>query len=106
MRARPPVRRVRRAMLIPKPLHVLARLDPGARGSSRTSHLLRSAQDAQIWESGGHSSGRGMVGNDAAAYVDRILRGALPRRSPSAFEMVLNLKTANALRLSVPQFLF
>jgi putative ABC transport system substrate-binding protein len=42
----------------------------------------------------------------AASYVDRILRGAkpaeLPVQLPTKFEMVLNLKTAKALGLSVP----
>jgi putative ABC transport system substrate-binding protein len=45
----------------------------------------------------------------AADYVDRVLRGEnpaeLPFEQPTTFELIINLKAAKALDLTVPQLL-
>ena len=76
-------------------------------------HRLPNVYGFRNLPDGGGLASYGVDTNDlyrrAASYVDRILKGEkpaeLPVQAPTKFELVINLKTAKALGLDVPQAL-
>ena len=72
---------------------------------------LPSMCDSPGWTENGclmsYGSNRREMWRRAATYVDKILKGAqpaeLPVQQPTKFEFVINLKTAKALNLTIPQ---
>jgi putative ABC transport system substrate-binding protein len=73
-------------------------------------HRLPAIYTYSFWAARGGLMSYGIDSIDqyqrAASYVDRILRGEkpadLPVQFPTKFELVINLKTAKALGLTVP----
>jgi len=74
---------------------------------SRLPTMLLTKSDAQIGALMSYDSDRVESCRRVAQYVDKILKGAkpadLPIEQPTKFELVVNLKTAKALGLTVPQ---
>jgi len=91
----------------------------GAESFGQREQILRFAAQARLpgsypftpmAEGGGlmsYSVSVSGLGRRAAHYVDRILKGArpgdLPIEAPTTFELVVNLRTARALGLTIPQ---
>jgi putative ABC transport system substrate-binding protein len=73
------------------------------------SHLPTMHQDGRMVEAGGlisYAASVPDVWRHGATYVDKILKGAkpadLPVEQPTRFELVINLKTAQALGITMP----
>jgi putative ABC transport system substrate-binding protein len=76
------------------------------------AHLPTMFNGAEYVEAGGlmsYSTNYFHLWRRTAVYVDKILKGAkpadLPVEQPTTFQLVINLKTATALGLTIPQSL-
>ena len=81
---------------------------------SRLAELAAKHRLPAVYELKGHAEAGGLMAYGstlemfprAAIYVDKILKGAkpadLPVEQPTKFELVINLKTAKALGLTIP----
>ena len=81
--------------------------------AARKHYLPTLAEQPDLVRDGSVLVSYSAAGNEevrrVASYVDRILRGAkpgdLPVEQPTQFELMINLKTAQALGLTIPQSL-
>ena len=84
--------------------------------SQRIAELTAKARLPAMFSRRGHVEAGGLMSygpnyadmyRRAAAYVDKILKGAkpadLPVEQPTKFELVINLKTAKSLGLTIPR---
>ena len=94
-------------IVLPSPIHIVHR-DQIIALAAR--HRLPSIYPFRLFANAGGLMSYGIDQIDqwlrAASYVDRILKGAkpadLPVQQPTKYELVINLKTAKALGLTIP----
>jgi putative ABC transport system substrate-binding protein len=76
---------------------------------TRTPVFYESRQFAEVGGFASYGPNLADLARRAGVYVDKILKGAkaadLPVEQPTKFELVLNLKTAKALGLTIPSSL-
>jgi putative ABC transport system substrate-binding protein len=104
------VERAEALLVLPDPLTTFHRQQTA---DFAVKQHLPSMYAASYWvEAGGllsYGTSFAALWRRAAVYVDKILKGAkpadLPIEQPTKFELVINLKTAKALGLTIPQSL-
>jgi ABC-type uncharacterized transport system substrate-binding protein len=89
---------------------VLATSAPRVGDLARLHRLPMSSANRNLVAAGGllaYGANRHALYRRAAAYVDKILKGAdpaeMPVERPTTFDLVLNLKTARELGLTIPE---
>jgi putative ABC transport system substrate-binding protein len=79
----------------------------GLAAKSRLPSIFQWSEFADAGGLAAYGPDRADLFRRAAAYVDKIFKGAkpgdLPVEQPTKFEMVINLRTAKALRITIPQ---
>jgi ABC-type uncharacterized transport system substrate-binding protein len=103
------VTRARPGALIVLPSAVLYGQHPRIVTFTTASHLAALFPEKEVAEAGGllaYGPSIPASFRRAAAYVDKILRGAkpadLPVEQPTKFELVVNLQTARAIGITIP----
>jgi putative tryptophan/tyrosine transport system substrate-binding protein len=102
--------RVAALLVVPDPLFVARRAQVADLAAKNRLPAMYSARE--FVEAGGLMSyGPSLIAQyrRAAVFVDKILRGAkpadLPVEQPTKYELIINLKTAKVLGLTIPESL-
>ena len=79
----------------------------GLAAKSRLPSIFHISEFADLGGLAAYGPDRADLFRRAATFVDKILKGAkpgdLPVEQPTRFELVVNMKTAKALGLTIPQ---